>query len=96
MVTCSTVPPAVLTPGPEGLMIKLLLLLIAKTPAGVEFAMLIVPVNGWPSLQVAMIVATVAPNGVVLDIDGFSGSNIRLRRGGEAGAGAAGVNSTST
>jgi len=96
MVTCSTVPPAALTPGPEGPMIKLLLLLIAKTPAGVEFAMLICPVNGWPLLQLAMIVATVAPNGVVLGIEGAGGSNDKLRTGGGAGAGAAGVNSTST
>jgi hypothetical protein len=77
-------------------MIKLLLLIIAKTPAGVEFVTLIVPVNGWPSLQVAMTVATVAPNGVVFGIEGAGGSNDKLSTGGGAGAGAAGVNSTST
>jgi len=63
--------------------------------------MLIVPVNGSPSLQVAMIVATVAPNGVVFGIDGFGGSNVRLRTGGGTGFGGVGgdaldVNSTST
>ena len=48
-----------------------------------------------------MIVATVAPNGVVFGIDGFGGSNVRLRTGGGTGFGGVGgdaldVNSTST
>jgi hypothetical protein len=96
MVTYSTVPPAPLTPDLIGSMIRPLLLLITKTPVGLEFAMLIVPVNGWPLLQLAMIAATVAPFGVVFGIDGLGGSNDRLKTGAGAGAGVAGANSTST
>jgi len=70
MVICSTVPPAAPTPGPEVLTIRLLSL-IAKTPAWLEFPMLIVPVNAWPLLQVGTFVATVAPFGVVFGIEGF-------------------------
>src|SRR5262249_44882078 len=93
MVTCSTFPPAPPTPGPEGLMIRLLPL-IAKTPPAFEYGdpKPSVPVNGWPLLQEAMIVATVAPNGVVLGIEGLGGWNDKLR----TGAVPVGVNSTST
>ena len=52
-----------------------------------------VPVNGWPSLQVATIVAMVVPKGVVLAIDGFSGSKDKLITG---VCPAAGVTKTST
>src|SRR6516162_61331 len=84
-----------LRPGPIGSMIRLLLLLITKTPIGLEFAMLILPVNGWPLLQVGKIAANVAPFGVVLGIDPLGGSNDRPKTGAGAGAGVAGINSTS-
>ena len=82
MVTWATVSPAPPTPGPDGSMIRLLPL-IAKTPPAFEYGppKPSVPVKGWPLLQLAVIVATVAPNGVVYGIDGFGGLNDRLKMG---------------
>jgi hypothetical protein len=56
---------------------------IAKTPPAFEDGgpKPIVPVNGWPFLQLAVMVATVAtvaPNGIVLGIDGFGGLDDKL------------------
>jgi hypothetical protein len=39
------------------------------------------PVNGWRLLPLVVMVATIAPNGVVLEVDGFSVLNDKLRMG---------------
>jgi hypothetical protein len=52
----------------------------------------IVPVNSWPLLQLVVMVATVAPNGIVLGIDGFGRLDDKLK----TGACPAGENLTST
>jgi hypothetical protein len=94
IVICLPNPPSALTPGPVGLMSRLLPIMVNAPPAS-KFGgpNPSVPVNGWPSLQVATIVATVVPKGVVLAIDGFGGSKDKLITGVCPGAG---VKKTST
>jgi hypothetical protein len=75
MVRFSVVPPAEPTPGPRGLMIRLLLLSSAKTPPALKFGAPndSLPVNGDPSLHVALSFATTVPSGAVLGIVGLGG-----------------------
>ena len=48
----------------------------------------IVPVNGLPSLQLAVTTATTAPSGVVWGIDGAIGVTDKIKLGGGGGNGA--------
>jgi hypothetical protein len=67
---------------------------IAKTPPAFEDGgpNPSVPANGRPLLQLAVMVATVAPNGIVLGVDRFGEPDDKLK----TGACPAGVNLTST